>query len=73
MSNAKHNAFWPCLHLRELRKKLSVVHLVNLLKSVTSYFSNCFFQYSEVGAFYWTALAPDIVNPGREEQGWVSV
>ena len=26
----------------------------------------------EVGAFYWTALAPDIVNPGREEQGSVS-
>jgi len=28
---------------------------------------------SEVGAFYWTVLAPDIVNPGREEQGSVSV
>ena len=27
---------------------------------------------NEVGAFYWTALAPDIVNPGREEQGLVS-
>jgi hypothetical protein len=27
----------------------------------------------EVGAFYWTVLAPDIVNPGREEQGSVSV
>ena len=26
---------------------------------------------SEVGAFYWTVLAPDIVNPGREE--WVSI
>ena len=25
----------------------------------------------EVGAFYWTVLAPDIVNPGREE--WVSI
>jgi hypothetical protein len=23
----------------------------------------------EVGAFYWTVLAPDIVNLGREEQG----
>jgi hypothetical protein len=22
----------------------------------------------EVGAFYWTVLAPDIVNPEREEQ-----
>jgi hypothetical protein len=22
----------------------------------------------EVGAFYWTVLAPDIVNPGREER-----
>ena len=22
----------------------------------------------EVGAFYWKVLAPDIVNPGREEQ-----
>ncbi len=28
---------------------------------------------SEVGAFYWTALAPEIVNSGREEQGSVSV
>jgi signal recognition particle GTPase len=27
----------------------------------------------EVGAFYWTASAPVIVNPGREEQGLVSV
>jgi hypothetical protein len=27
----------------------------------------------EVGAFYWTVLAPDIVNPGREEQSSVSV
>ena len=27
----------------------------------------------EVGAFYWTVLAPDIVNPGREEQGSVSL
>jgi hypothetical protein len=23
---------------------------------------------TEVGAFYWTALAPDVVNLGREEQ-----
>ncbi|MEY4839206.1 MAG: hypothetical protein RLZZ374_114 [Cyanobacteriota bacterium] len=28
---------------------------------------------NEVGAFYWTVLAPDIVNLGREEQGSVSV
>jgi IS5 family transposase len=28
---------------------------------------------TEVGAFYWTDLAPDIVNSGREEQGSVSV
>jgi hypothetical protein len=28
---------------------------------------------SEVGAFYWTVPAPDIVNSGREEQGSVSV
>lgn len=27
--------------------------------------------FPEVGAFYWTVLAPDIVNPGREE--WVSI
>jgi len=27
----------------------------------------------EVGAFYWTDMALDIVNPGREEQGSVSV
>ena len=23
---------------------------------------------SEVGAFYWKVLAPDIVNPGREDR-----
>jgi len=28
---------------------------------------------SEVGAFYWTVPAPDIVNSGREEQGSISV
>jgi hypothetical protein len=28
---------------------------------------------SEVGTFYWTDLAPDIVNPGQDEQGSVSV
>lgn len=28
---------------------------------------------SEVGAFYWTVPTPNIVNPGREEQGSVSV
>ena len=27
----------------------------------------------EVGAFYWTASAPDIVSPGREEQGSFSL
>jgi hypothetical protein len=27
----------------------------------------------EVGAFYWTVPAPDIVNLGREEQGSISV
>ena len=30
-------------------------------------------QMCEVDAFYWTVLAPDIVNPGREEQGSFSV
>ena len=25
-------------------------------------------ETTEVGAFYWTVLAPDIVNPGREER-----
>jgi hypothetical protein len=28
---------------------------------------------TEVDGFYWTDPAPDIVNPGREEQGLVSV
>ena len=28
---------------------------------------------SEMGAFYWTALALEIVNSGQEEQGSVSV
>jgi hypothetical protein len=27
----------------------------------------------EVDGFYWTALAPDIVTSGREEQGSVSL
>jgi hypothetical protein len=27
----------------------------------------------EVGAFYWTVLAPDIVTSRREEQGSISV
>jgi hypothetical protein len=27
----------------------------------------------EVGSFYWTVLAPDIVNLGREEQGSFSL
>jgi hypothetical protein len=31
------------------------------------------YTHFEVGAFYWTVLVPDIVNPGREEQGSVSV
>jgi len=30
-------------------------------------------RLDEVDAFYWTVLAPDIVNPGREEQGSFSV
>ena len=30
-------------------------------------------QKPEVGAFYWTDLAPDVVNSGREEQGLLSV
>ena len=28
----------------------------------------CAPQSPEVGTFYWTVLAPDIVNPGREER-----
>jgi hypothetical protein len=31
------------------------------------------FSQAEVGAFYWTVLAHDIVNSGWEEQGSVSV
>ena len=31
------------------------------------------FGVPEVGAFYWTALGPEIINSGREEQGLVSV
>ena len=30
-------------------------------------------QKVEVGAFYWTVLAPDIVNSGRVEQDSASV
>ncbi|MFN9622350.1 MAG: hypothetical protein ACK587_05890, partial [Cyanobacteriota bacterium] len=28
---------------------------------------------AEVGSFYWTVPAPDIVNPGREGQGSISL
>jgi len=31
------------------------------------------FVKTEVDAFYFTVLAPDIVNSGREEQGLISV
>jgi hypothetical protein len=51
--------------------------------SIRSYFTHsnfalvfardCFAPHFDVGAFYWTALAPEIVNSGREEQGSVSV
>jgi hypothetical protein len=41
--------------------------------SPTTLSSNYELRRSEVGAFYWTVPAPDIVNPGREEQGSVSV
>jgi hypothetical protein len=27
----------------------------------------------EVGGFYWTVLAPEIVNSGREEQGSIAL
>ena len=30
--------------------------------------SNFIIEQTEVGTFYWTVLAPDIVNPGREER-----
>lgn len=33
----------------------------------------CRDPHLEVGAFYWTDWAPDIVNPRREEQGLVSL
>jgi hypothetical protein len=32
-----------------------------------------FGEITEVSAFYWTAWAPDIVNPGLEAQGSASV
>ena len=44
------------------RRRLSKSELVRRALTV-------FLQASEVGAFYWTDVAPDIVNPGREEQG----
>ena len=31
------------------------------------------YGWSEVGAFYWTVSAPDIVNSGRDEQGSISL
>ena len=40
---------------------------------VAQFFDDQQFRLAEVGAFYWTDLAPDIVNPGREEQGSVSL
>jgi putative transposase len=56
-------AFWPCQN---------AVRFAALL--IDSKSQRCLaWGLSEVGAFYWTVLAPDIVNPGREEQGSVSV
>jgi len=46
-----------------MRTQLSITHITE--PSLTCDY--------EVGAFYWTVLAPDIVNLGREEQGSVSV
>jgi hypothetical protein len=39
---------------------------MNVLAALTNLFL-------EVGAFYWTVLAPDIVTSRREEQGSISV
>ena len=48
-------------------------HIRNRTKDLTCQSSRFIAKQGEVGAFYWTALAPVIVNPGREEQGSVSV
>jgi len=37
----------------------------------SSYFS--LFNMLEVGGFYWSVLAPDIVKSGREKQGSISM
>jgi hypothetical protein len=42
----------------------------NTASAMTSFGSG---SVTEVGAFYWTTLAPDIVNSGQEEQGLFSV
>ena len=43
------------------------------LSSLASYWLQVQASQAEVGAFYWTVPAPDIVNSGREEQGSISV
>ena len=55
---------------------LEVVNLLNKLVHSFQCFSRLFNRrqgHCEVGAFYWTVPAPDIVNLGREEQGSVSL
>jgi len=46
---------------------------IQLLICLTRFVYDWHTGQTEVGAFYWTVLTPDIVNLGREEQGSVSV
>jgi len=54
---------------------LDTIHSASLLTDLKLSSAVCVLMASpgEVGAFYWTVSAPDIVNSGREEQDLVSV
>jgi hypothetical protein len=79
-SQSSSNATKPSSQLENL------IRAVNYdVPEVITQYANCYLDiswlsrndsrssHSEVGAFYWTVPAPDIVNSGREEQGSVSV
>jgi hypothetical protein len=59
--------------LVELKEQMTMLHaelkLLNAKKPVKQTAEPS--PWFEVGAFYWTALAPDIVNSEREEQGLI--
>ena len=54
---------------KEIYSTLSIHHFIVSIDFATQIKPAIMEKPTEVGAFYWTDVAPDIVNPGREEQG----